>query len=319
MTATPDPVLNEPSSASPSVDGTRPFGAHLSMRWWVPLVLTIVVVAAIYGLQLLLGCIAAIVEIGLLGKDPDDASLTPVTFLAINLATILVAPLTLLVLAKVGRVPWRSALSVGRAFAWRRLAQYVGLFTVLMVIANGVVQLIHPSPMSLFAVSGTTVALLTVTVMTTPLQAAAEELAFRGVLTASYASWIRASRPALIMGITGSSALFALVHTSVDPWMILNYLGLGASTAVMALISRGLEAPIAFHVMNNVFAYGIGALFAEGGGIGQDRSAGTGGPYMLVFLAAEAIAVIAVWQVEKQRHRNQRSEPEVLTDAPSTR
>ena len=126
MTTTPDPTLNEPSSASPSVVGTRPFGAHLSMRWWFPVVLTIVVVSAIYGLQLILGGIAALVEFGLLGKDPDDASLTPLTFLAINLSTILVAPLALLVLAKAGRVPWRSALSVGRAFRWRRLGGAVG-------------------------------------------------------------------------------------------------------------------------------------------------------------------------------------------------
>lgn len=305
MTTMPDPTLDEPSRAA-SVDGERPFGAHLSMRWWVPVALTIVVVAAIYGLQLILGGIAALVEFGLLGKDPDDASMTPLTFLAINLATILVAPLALLVLAKAGRVPWRSALSAGRAFQWRRLGMYVGLFAVLMVLANAAVQLINPSPLSLFSVSGTTIGLLVVLALTTPLQAAAEEVAFRGILTASYASWIRASRPALIVGIIGSSVLFAGVHTSVDPWMILNYLGLGASTAIMALLSRGLEAPIAFHVMNNVFAYGIGALFAEGGGIGQDRSAGAGGPYMLVFLLAEAIAIVTVWQVERRRRRHQR-------------
>lgn len=306
MTTTPDPSLTNTSSAPASVDGNRPFGAHLSMRWWVPLVLTIVVVAAVYGLQLLLGGAAAIVEVALLGEDPDGASLTPLSFLATNLAIILIAPLALLLLAKVGRVPWRSALSAGRAFRWRRLTMYVGLFAVLMVLANIAVQLINPSPLSLFAVSGTTIALLVVLVLTTPLQAAAEEVAFRGVLTASYASWIRASRPALIVGIIGSSVLFAIVHTSLDPWMILNYLGLGASTAVMSLLSRGLEASIAFHVMNNVFAYGIGALFGDGGGIAQDRSGGAGGPYMLVFLLAEAIAIITVWQLEKHRTRHQR-------------
>lgn len=306
MTTAPEPPLNGPSNASPAVVGTRPFGAHLSLRWWVPMVLTIVVIAAIYGLQLIMGGIAALVEFGLLGKDPDDASLTPLTFVAINLSTILVAPLALLVLAKAGRVPWRSALSVGRAFRWRRLGVYAGLFAVLMVLANAAVQLIHPSPLSLFAVSGTTIALLAVLVLTTPLQAAAEEVAFRGVLTASYASWVCAARPALIVGITGSTVLFAVVHTSLDPWMILNYLGLGASTGVMAVLTRGLEAPIAFHVMNNVFAYGIGALFAEGGGIGQDRSVGAGGPYMLVLLLAQAIAIITVWQVEKHRRRHER-------------
>uniref|UniRef100_UPI0028BEE422 CPBP family intramembrane glutamic endopeptidase n=1 Tax=Citricoccus sp. TaxID=1978372 RepID=UPI0028BEE422 len=219
---------------------------------------------------------------------------------------ILIAPLVLLLFAKVGRVPWRSALSVGRSFQWGRLGTYAGLFAVLLVITNGVLQVVYPSPLSLFAVSGTTIALLAVVLLTTPLQAAAEEVAFRGVLTGSYASWIRASGPALILGITGSSVLFAALHTSTDPWMIVHYLGLGGSTAVMALLSRGLEAPIAFHVLNNVFAMGIGALFADGGGIGQDRSAGAGGPYMLLFLAAEIVAVITVWQLEKRRRPKRR-------------
>ncbi|MFC5276663.1 CPBP family intramembrane glutamic endopeptidase [Brachybacterium sacelli] len=212
-----------------------------------------------------------------------------------------IAPLSLLLLARVGKVPWRSAFSTGRSFRWRRLAAYLGLFSGLMVVTNVTIHLVNPSPMSLFAISGTTIALLIVIVLTTPLQAAAEEIAFRGVLTASYASWVRAARPAVVVGIICSSTLFAVLHVSTDPWMIMNYLGLGASTAIMALISRGLEAPIAFHVMNNVFAMTIGALFAEGGGISQDRGAGSAGPYLLIVLAAEALAVIIVWQLEKRR------------------
>lgn len=175
-----------------------------------------------------------------------------------------------------------------------------------MVATNLVLQLIHPSPLSLFTVTGTTVALLALVLLTTPFQAAAEEIVFRGVLTASYASWVRSARPAVIVGIIGSSTLFTVLHTSADLWMIVNYLGLGVSCALMALLGRGLEAPIAFHVMNNVFAMGIGALFAAGGGIGQERGAGSGGPYLLLFLLAEAVAVLIVWHTEKRRPRAQR-------------
>lgn len=113
---------------------------------------------------------------------------------------------------------------------------------------------------------------------------------------------MHSTAPGLALGISGSTVLFAAVHTSLDPWMIVNYLGLGASAALMVMLSRGLEASIAFHVMNNVFAMGIGALFAEGGGIAQDRSAGAGGPYMLVFLVAQSVAVAIVWHLETRRH-----------------
>jgi len=293
--------MTRPAEKDLRRDAPRPFGAHLTLRWWVPLLLTAIVIAATYGLQLALSGAAALVETGVLGKDPADASLTPLTYLATNLAIILIAPLVLLVLGTTSGVSWRAVMATGRTFAWRRLARHLGIFAILMVLVNAVVQVVQPSPLSAFAVTGTTVALLAVIALTTPLQAAAEEIVFRGVLTAAYGSWIRALRPALVTGIILSSLLFAVLHTSADPWMLVNYLGLGAGTALMALISRGLEAAIAYHVMNNVFAMTIGALFAGGGGIVEDRTAGAAGPYMLIFVAAEAAAVGIVWRAEKNR------------------
>ena len=283
------------------VDTARPFGAHLVMSWWKPVLMTVVVVGALYLLQILFLAVAAIVEVRMLGKDPADESLTPLTYLAVNLAIILLAPIALPLLRLMTGTPWRDVLAVGRRFSWHRLGRWTAVFAGLMAVANLVLPLVQPSPLSAVAVTGTTVALLAIVALTTPLQAAAEEIVFRGVLTAAYGSWLRAARPALAVGISLSTVLFALVHTSADPWMLLNYLGLGASTALMALLSRGLEASIAFHAMNNVFAMGIGAVFAYGGGIAQDRSAGAGGSYMVLFLIAQAVGVLIVWQVEKRR------------------
>ncbi|MGP5365366.1 CPBP family intramembrane glutamic endopeptidase [Brachybacterium tyrofermentans] len=284
-----------------SVDASRPFGAHIAMRWWASILLTLLVVGATYILQFLFLAAAAIVEVGLWGKDPNDPTLTPLTYLATNVAIILMAPMSLLALRVTSKAPWRSAMALGRRFSWRRLGTYSALFAGLMVVLNLLIHLVEPSPTSAFAITGKTVALLVIVLLTTPLQAASEEIAFRGVLTASYAAWIRAARPALVVGIGLSTVLFALLHTSSDPWMLLNYLGLGASTALIALISRGLEASIAFHGMNNVFAMVIGSLFAYGGGISQDRSAGAAGPYMLLSLLAQAVGVLLVWRMEKRR------------------
>ncbi|UVI37156.1 CPBP family intramembrane glutamic endopeptidase [Brevibacterium spongiae] len=290
----------------------RPFGAHLSMRWWVPVLLTVVVVGATYALQRLFLAAAAIVEVGLWDKDPHDLTLTPLTYLATNLAIILLAPLTLVVLRLVAKTPWRSVITPVLRFSWRRLGSYTVLFAGLMIVLNLVLAVVQPSPGSAFQITGTTIALLAVVLLTTPLQAAAEEVVFRGALTAAYASWIRAARPALIIGISLSTLLFAFLHSSSDPWMLLNYLGLGASTALMAMLGRGLEASIAFHAMNNVFAMVIGSLFAFGGGISQDRSAGAAGPYMLLSILAQAVAVVLVWRIERKRNRADDSEKPVL-------
>jgi membrane protease YdiL (CAAX protease family) len=296
--------MTDPRTATPATTDTgRPFGAHLALRWWVPIVLTLVVVVGVNVLQLLFLAAAAIVEVGVFGTDPDALTLTPLTYLATNLAIIAVAPITMLVLAKAGRVPWRSVLTVGRRFAWRRLGGYLAAFAALMVVANLALFGLEPTSSSAFAVTGTTVALVAIVILTTPLQAASEELVFRGALTAAYASWIRAARPAVAVGIVLSTLLFAIAHFSSDPWMIVHYLGLGGSTAVMALIARGLEPAIAFHVMNNVFAMGVGAFFTGGGGIPQDRTAGTAGPSILLFLGAEVLAVLAGWWFERRRTR----------------
>jgi uncharacterized protein len=301
---TEEPMTESRVAPTAAVTSARPFGAHLRMRWWVPIVLTVVVVVAAYGLQILFLAITAIVEVGALGKDPMDTTLTPLTYLATNLAIIALAPITVLVLSKAGRLPWRSVLSVGRPFAWRRLGGYLAAFAALMVVANLALVALEPSSFSAFTVTGTTVALLAIVLLTTPLQAASEEIALRGALTAAYASWIRAARPAVVVGIVLSTLLFAILHSSTDPWMVVHYLGLGGSTAVMALIARGLEPAIAFHVMNNVFAMGVGSFFTGGGGIPQDRTAGTAGPSILLFLAAEVVAVLAVWWIERRRARS---------------
>src|SRR5699024_2593065 len=68
-----------------------------------------------------------------------------------------------------------------------------------------------------FAVTSTTVGLLVVALLTTPLQAAGEELMFRGAVMPLIASWIRAAKPALVVGLVSSSLIFGLVHLSLDP------------------------------------------------------------------------------------------------------
>jgi membrane protease YdiL (CAAX protease family) len=87
----------------------------------------------------------------------------------------------------------------------------------------------------------------------------------------------------------------------VDPWLLAYYVIFGLSMAAMALISRGLEAPIAFHVMNNLIMMIVGALFAGGEGVVVDRSVGMGGPYMLVFIAVDLVAVALVWLYERRQ------------------
>lgn len=301
----PPPTTQDvpPAPAPPaSVDDSRPFGAHLRMSWWKPLIIIPALLIIMVVLQLVLTLVVLVVEMAAFGRDPMDMSISPLMLLAANLSLAAMGPLAVLATALLGRVPWRSLLASPRRMSLRRWGVYFGAFSVLVIIGLAVMQLIAPGSTGLtsFAVTGTTVGLLIVALLTTPLQAAGEELMFRGAITPAVASWIRAAKPALIVGIVASSVVFGLVHMSVDPWLLAYYTVFGVCMALMAMISRGLEAPIALHVANNVIMMVVSALFADGQGLVIDRSVGMGGPFMLSFIVVDLVAVGIVWLYERR-------------------
>lgn len=286
-----------------AVDDTRFFGTHLRMRWWKPLVIIPVLLIAMFVLQILFTLIVILVEQAAFGRDPMDMTISPLMMVAINLSLAAMGPLAVLLTALIGRVPWRSLLASPRRMSLRRWGVYFGAFSLLVLVALGLSALVAPEAAGLksFAITGTTVGLVLVALLTTPLQAAGEELLFRGAVMPAVASWVRAAKPALIVGMIGSSITFGLVHMSIDPWLLTYYTAFGLCMAAMAVISRGLEAPIAFHVANNVIMMVAAALFAGGQGIEIDRSVGMGGPFMLLFIAVDLAAVGIVWMYERRQ------------------
>lgn len=291
------------------LDVARPFGAHLRMSWWKPLIIVVATLVFMFVVQIALTLVVMIIEIAVFGRDPMSLAMTPLMMLAANLSLAAMGPLAVLLTAWLAKVPWRSVLSAPRPLAWRRWGAYFALFGALVLIGLGVMMLVAPDQagLSSFALTGTSIGLLVVALLTTPLQAAGEELAFRGAIMPAVASWIRPARAAMFVGLIASSVIFGLVHMSVDPWLLTYYTVFGVCMAAMAVISRGLEAPIAFHVSNNLILMVISALFSGGRAIEIDRSVGMGGPFMLVFIALDVIAVGLVWAYERRRRMAEQS------------
>jgi len=94
-------------------------------------------------------------------------------------------------------------------------------------------------------------------VLTSPLQAAAEEYFFRGYLlqaihsTAPNSPWF---------GVVGSAAIFALLHNSGDVAAFLYAFAFGILAGWLVTRTGGLEAGIAIHVVNNLLTFGYAAL-----------------------------------------------------------
>ena len=301
----PRPAAAPGSAPEPrsGLDPERPFGAHLRLAWWKPLLIIPGLLVAMVVLQTVLTLVVVLVEVAAFGRDPMDASISPLMMAVMNLSLAAMGPLAVLVTALVARVPWRSLIASPRRESLRRGLVYAGAFSALVGAALALTALIDPSAAGIgqFAITSTTIGLVLVALLTTPLQAAGEELLFRGAMMPLLASWVRAVRPALVLGMIASSIVFGLVHMSVDPWLLSYYAVFGLCMAAMAVISRGLEAPIAFHVMNNLIMMVVGALFAGGGGIVIDRSVGMGGPVMLVFIGVDLVAVGLVWLYERSQ------------------
>ena len=301
-TIRPDPAAL--SSSSPLTRGhsrpaVAPFGAHLRMSWWKPLVVIVVPSLVMVVLQISFYQIVGIIEGS---DDPLAATFTPLKFLAVNLSVGAAGALAIVLLAWTAKVPWRSLISAPRAFDARRLTHYLLGAALLVGAGIGVVALVAPDApgWTAFGVSATTIAMLVIILLTTPIQAAGEELMFRSAVLPAAASWVRAVRPALVVGLAVSSLAFAVVHGSTDPWLFGYYVVIGICTGLMAIISRGIEAPVAFHVANNVLATTVNTLMADGGAFPLDRSTDSGDASLLILVAVNVGMVVLVWLRERR-------------------
>lgn len=98
----------------------------------------------------------------------------------------------------------------------------------------------------------TWVALVVLTLLTTPFQAAGEEYLFRGWLMQQIGAYVKNTYAALAIAIVLSSVVFALAHTSLDPWILIDLGSFATAAVLLTWRTGGLEAAVALHVVNNV-------------------------------------------------------------------
>lgn len=295
------------AAAAPAVDPSRPFGVHVRMSWWKPLVIIPLLIILFLLIQVVTSFAVLMFEALVLGKefDPSQASLSPLMMLTANLSIAVMGLISVALMRWIGKVPVREQFRIGRRTSWWRLGVYAGIFLVLLLVVNAIYVVVDPSLLPSITLSGGVIALILISLLTTPLQAAAEEVMFRGAIMPSIGAWIRPVKASVVVALIVSSLIFGFMHASLDPWLLSYYILFGVFMALMALISRGLEAPIAFHVVNNVVLMVLAALGTEDGHVVMDRSVGMGGPFMLAFIAMDAVAVLAVWLVERRRRASE--------------
>ncbi len=147
-------------------------------------------------------------------------------------------------------------ISVQPGGRWRYL---LICFVVAAAVLNVVLWLMHGGNMAWQAAQPDWAIYLALILITSPLQAAAEEFFFRGYLQQAIGSLAGRSW----VGVACSSLVFAIFHGDQNVALFAHRLGFGLIAGTLVWATGGLEAAIAVHVANNVFAFGY-ALFTGG-------------------------------------------------------
>ena len=255
-----------------------PVGYHQLQRLgrpgpWRPLVgivLLVIGVAVLSPLAALVPVIAWLVATGEpvgAGLDSvmsiDDA--TPMGLAYVNLVLASAISVTILInLALHGLMPgW--LVSVVRRVRWRFFLACFGL-SVVALVATVVVSSVVPQPAGgelsgqANAFTSTTRDFLLVVLILTPLQAAGEEFAFRGYLIQAFGG-LFSSR---VLAVVLSALLFALAHgIGQDLAIFVDRLAFGLVAGALVILTGGLEAAIAMHVLNNFLAFGLALAYTD--------------------------------------------------------
>lgn len=275
-------------------------------RWWRPLAL--IALTAIYALSLsalvqtLLTPLLAVTGSGtptavaarLAGPDTQDPVAILVT-LASLASWLLAVPAAMW---SVGISPIGRVASVALRPRWSLLLRCLVPAAVVLAVIEAVslglsvwgqpgAELGRPAGFD----AGLALWSVLIVVLLVPLQAAGEEVVFRGVLLQSLGAWIK--NP--IIPIVVPTLIFASLHV-YDVWGLAQVAVLGVLSGWLAWRTGGLEAAISLHIVNNLAVY---LLLASGITGATAQAAGAAGPLSLVIttigLLGYAWAAVAIF------------------------
>lgn len=221
---------------------------------------------------------------------------TPALFLATNLGNALSIPLAMFLQWLIWGQPVRFLHSVVGSIRWglvgRAAAVVVPLWALYMIISAVALPQATGTDAPSSGFTTESLVMLLIMLVTTPLQAAGEEYGARGLIMRAAGSYVASPVPGLILATLVPSVVFMLAHGAGDPWLNAYYFLFGAAMSILVWRTGGLEANSVVHIVNNMVAFGV--VILAGQEINLDRSAGTGGSFMLVPMAALVVVTIVL-------------------------
>jgi membrane protease YdiL (CAAX protease family) len=294
-----------PIEVAPPVEDPAPY--HRLFRtspryaWWRPLVAVAVFVAFFLVSQVV---VAIVWIIGILVSGAGLTDLTsvgdvmaqvtdvsnPLSLVLLLGSVAIMLPLVPLAMLCAGLRPVSLRHSVAFRIRWRWMLWctipalvITALSTVLSFLPLAWGETLEPVPVD----SGTFALLAVLIVVLVPLQSAAEEYVFRGLIMQTLGAWVRSPWP----GILVSTLIFTVGHTQYELWGLLSVGVMGLGFALVVWRTGGLEAGIAFHVVNNVVAL----LLLASGTLGTTVMSSEGSDWYAPVVQAVFTAGYVLW------------------------
>ncbi len=236
--------------------------------WGWSILGVVALVVCVYLGAILVGVVVSTAA-GVAGAEVDTDPVTPWGLAWVNLVWAVAIPLTFVVAWAAHRESPRWLTSVAGRVRWGWLL-LCALLAVVALVATVALSLLLPEqggadlagPVNDFTERARAFAL--VILLLTPLQAAGEEFVFRGYLTQAFGGVVRT--PAWLargIAVVVPAFLFALAHGPQDPPVFVDRFAFGLVAGVAVVITGGLEAGIAMHVLNNWVAFGLALALGD--------------------------------------------------------
>lgn len=178
----------------------------------------------------------------------------PSGMLGANLGIAMLIPVSCLLMMFLHRMRPAWLLSVVASVRWPYFVVCLGIAAVALGGVQAVSMLVGGS--AAFHPQQGFWGFLVVILLTAPIQAAAEEVFFRGYLMQALGSLF--AKPWI--GVVLSAAVFAFFHGAQNLPLFLDRFAFGLLAAALVWRTGGIEAGVAAHVVNNIFAYVLAGL-----------------------------------------------------------
>ncbi len=273
------PALPGASWGAPAAQASRvpphvepqPYHRILRTRdyhWWRPLVGLAVFVVTFVILTIAATIIGIVIESAATGDSFDlvldryTTEVSPWGLLTTNLmlATLIPAAMLALLAGHGLRPGWLA--SVAARMRWSLLWR-MGLLALGVLVLSYAGSLLLPVDEGATEVDSvalsTWLGFAVVVLLTTPLQAAGEEYAFRGYVMQALGAWVRTPWFAAVV----TSLAFGFAHGTQSPALFIDRTAFGLVAAFLVIRTGGLEASIAMHVVNNAVVFLVAAAFDQ--------------------------------------------------------